>query len=108
MVNDKLFQVQDRFHDEDAKEWKRLRNEVKTMARACRTFQIKLKKAEIKSGKLRAENAKLAQAMSKDLRKRHLSPQPITNNGQNSDLLKSAAIFGAVLVAGYQLLRSKM
>ena len=78
------------------------------MAKACRTFQIKLKKAEIKSGKLKAENAKLAEAVSKDLRKRHISPQPLTNSPQNTELWKSAAIWGAVLVAGYQILKSKI
>ena len=88
-------------------EWRRLKTEVRTMAKACRTFQLKLKKSEIKSSKLRAENAKLAQAISKDLRKRHVSPQPLTNHSQN-ELWKSAAIRGAVLVAGYQLLKSSL
>lgn len=109
-----IFQVQDRFHDEDAAEWKRMRTEVKSMAKACRSFQLKLKRAEQQSGKLKAENAQLARSVSQDLRRRHQSHPPSSQDsialqqGGQHEMLKSAVIWGAVLVAGYQFLKSKM
>ena len=115
MILPSIFQVQDRFHDEDAVEWKRMRTEVKSMAKACRSFQLKLKKAEHQSGKLKAENAQLARSVSQDLRRRHQSYPPSTTQDSTAlqpegqhEMLKSAVIWGAVLVAGYQFLRSKM
>lgn len=88
------------------------------MAKACRTFQLKLKKAEVQSGKLKAENAQLAKSVSQDLRRRHQSHPPssaattsqqvaLQQQGGN-EMFKSAVIWGAVLVAGYQFLKSKM
>ena len=110
------FQVQDRFHDEDAVEWKRMRSEVKAMAKVCRNFQLKLKKSEERSGKLKAENVQLARTVNKDLRRRHQSGRPSSARGDASaplpgtgtEMIKSAVIWGTVLVAGYQFLKSKM
>ena len=105
-----FFQVQDRFHEEDATEWKRLRTEVKTMAKTCRNFQLKLKKAEEKSSKLKEQ---LAKSVNKDLRKRHQHPPPPPNHqvvaqGSPNEMLKSAVIWSMVMVAGYQFIKSKM
>ena len=106
--------MQDRFHDEDAAEWTRMKSEVKNMAKVCRTFQLKLKKAQEKSDKLKEENAKLARTVGKDLRRRHQSrhqppsPQLPPPQQQGSEMWKSAVIWGAVLVAGFQFLKFKV
>ena len=127
---DFLHQVQDRFHDEDAVEWKRMRSEVKSMAKVCRNFQLKLKKAEERTGKLKAENVQLARSVSKDLRRRHTSGRPPSRNSRaasvegqppsdpppspmpgasgGAEMIKSAVIWGTVMVAGFQFLKSKM
>lgn len=74
------------------------------MAKTCRSFQLKLKKSEEKSKNLRAENAKLAEAVNRGRQK----PHQILTHTQNTELWKSAAIWATVLVAGYQLLKSKV
>ena len=94
------------------------------MAKVCRTFQLKLKKAEEKSVRLKAENAQLVKSVSKDLRRRHQSlPTATTSSNSTStppptaaaspqgganEMVKNAVIWGAVLVAGYQFLKSKI
>jgi len=111
-----ILEVEDRFHDEDSVEWKRMRTEVKSMAKMCRTFQLKLQKAEKKSIKLKAENAQLARNVKKDLRRRHQSlptlssdsSSPPASQGGSNEMVKNAVIFGAVLVAGYSFLKSKI
>ncbi len=88
------------------------------MAKACRAFQYKLKKSEERSGKLKAENAQLAKSVGKSLRRSHQSVPPssastpsqqvaVQQQGSN-EMIKSAVIWGAVLVAGYQFLKSKI
>ena len=81
------------------------------MAKMCRTFQLKLKKSEEKSIKLKAENAQLARSVKKDLRRRHESlPQlpgslapseigersrtPVPVSGGSNEMVKSAVIWG--------------
>ena len=124
IFQNQIIQVEDRFHDEDSVEWKRMRTEVKSMAKVCRTFQLKLKKAEEKSIKLKAENAQLVKSVSRDLRRRHQSlpmttslnstsplPPPTAapaSQGGTNEMVKDAVIWGAVLVAGYQFLKSKI
>jgi 23S rRNA C2498 (ribose-2'-O)-methylase RlmM len=85
-----------------------MRNEVKTMAKTCRTFQLKLKKAQEKSGKLKVQNAELAQSVHKSLKRKHQVPHQLQHQAQGNELWKSAAIWAAVLVAGYQLLKSRI
>ena len=80
------------------------------MAKACRNFQLKLKKAEKTSSKLKEE---LAKSVNKDLRKRHQQPPPPANHqavaqSTPNEMLKSAVIWSMVMVAGYQFIKSKM
>ena len=79
-----------------------MRTEVKGMAKMCRTFQLKLQKAEERSTKLKAENAQLAKTVKKDLRRRHQSlpsmssnssPPPAPQSGTN-EMVKNAVIWG--------------
>ena len=72
------------------------------MAKMCRTFQLKLQKAEKKSIKLKAENAQLARNVKKDLRRRHQSlptlssdsSSPPASQGGSNEMVKNAVIFG--------------
>ena len=101
-------QVSDRFYDQDSLEWRRMKNEVKVLARKSRDFQLKLKKSEIRTAKLQAENAQLTEAVTKNLKKRQGSaPRQMGMEASGSEAWKSAAIWAAVLVAGYQLLKVK-
>ena len=54
-------QTQDRFSQQDAKELRRMKTEIAGLSRACRTFHLKLKRAERKSGRLEKENEELSQ-----------------------------------------------
>ena len=58
-----LLQTQDRFHEEDAKELRRLRSGMAALAKTCRAFHLKLKKAERKSGELKIKNDELKAAV---------------------------------------------
>ena len=95
-----------------------MRTEVKSMAKVCRIFQLKLKKSEEKSQKLKAENAQLARTVKKDLRRRHQSlphlpsgssdrsrtPVPAPQGGTN-EMVKSAVIWGYVAIVCFILIR---
>ena len=58
-----FLQTQDRFHEEDAKELRRLRSGMAALAKTCRAFHLKLKKAERKSGELKIKNDELKAAV---------------------------------------------
>merc|ERR1712173_5282 len=60
-LENEITETQDRFTEQDAKELKRMRSEMAALARTCRTFHLKLKRAERKSGKLKAQNEELSQ-----------------------------------------------
>ena len=95
-----------------------MRTEVKSMGKVCRIFQLKLKKSEEKSLKLKAENAQLARTVKKDLRRRHQSlphlpsessdrsrtPVPAHQGGAN-EMVKSAVIWGYVAIVCFILIR---
>ncbi len=101
--------MQDRFRDQDSKEYVKLKSEVKSMAKACRNFQLKLRKAQMKSGKLRAQNVALERAVARRMRDSHGGGLMTQAGGlDRGDLWKSAAIWCAVLVAGYQFLKYKV
>ena len=54
-----IMEIQDRFHEEDAKELCQLRSGLASLAKMCRGFHIKLKKAERKGRQLKLQNDEL-------------------------------------------------
>merc|ERR1712150_70864 len=121
-----ISETQDRFHEEDAKELRKLRSGMAALAKTCRAFHLKLKKAERKSGHLKMQNEELKAAVKgatspnsssssgdeKDEDEKESAPRrkkssrtgvavvDPSEGSSTSDMLTSAAIFSAVLVAG--------
>jgi len=120
-----ISETQDRFHEEDAKELRRLRSGMAALAKTCRAFHLKLKKSERKSGQLKMQNEELKAAVKgatsansssssedENVDDKELAPRRKKSSrtgvavvdpseaSSTSDMLTSAAIFSAVLVAG--------
>ena len=98
-------QTQDRFAEQDAKELKRLRSEINALSRACRTFHLKLKRSERRSGRLQAQNEELSQEVEavKSVRTGVAAEAEPTSR---TEMLASAAIWSAVLLAGFHIVKN--
>ena len=73
------------------------------LSKACRTFHLKLKRAERHSGKLEAENRELIQ----EVEAVKSSRSGVATGGSSSlEMLTSAAIWSAVLLAGFSVVKN--
>ena len=77
-----------------------MRSEMAVLAKACRTFHLKLKRAERKSGKLKAENRELSQEVEAV---RGRARTGVATGGSRTEMWTSAAIWSAVLLAGFHI-----
>ena len=76
-----------------------MRSEMAALAKACRSFHLRLKRAERKSGQLRAQNEELSQEVEAVKGAR----TGVATGSSRTELLTSAAIWSAVLVAGFTI-----
>ena len=98
-------QTQDRFAEQDAKELKRLRSEINALSRTCRTYHLKLKKAERRSGRLQAQNEELSQEV-EAVRSVRTGVAVEETPTSRTEMLASAAIWSAVLLAGFHIVKN--
>ena len=76
---------------------------MSVLSKACRTFHLKLKKAERQSGKLKAENKELIQ----EVEAVKSSRSGVATGGSSSlEMLTSTAIWSAVLLAGFSIVKN--
>eukprot|EP00096_Caligus_rogercresseyi_P011342 TRINITY_DN4434_c0_g1_i1.p1 TRINITY_DN4434_c0_g1~~TRINITY_DN4434_c0_g1_i1.p1 ORF type:complete len:742 (-),score=161.29 TRINITY_DN4434_c0_g1_i1:120-2345(-) len=85
---DEVYEVQDTFRDKDALEWKKLKAQLDVINKNCRNYQLKLRKAQLRTAELKAKNEELSASLKSD----------------KAGTVTKFAIAIACLVAGYQII----
>ncbi|CAB4057104.1 PCAF [Lepeophtheirus salmonis] len=80
--------VQDSFRDKDAREWKKLKAQLDVINKNCRNYQLKLRKAQLRTAELKVKNEELSASM----------------KSEKAGTVTKFAIAVACLVAGYQII----
>ncbi|XP_040577472.1 uncharacterized protein [Lepeophtheirus salmonis] len=85
---DEVDEVQDSFRDKDALEWKKLKAQLDVINKNCRNYQLKLRKAQLRTAELKVKNEELSASM----------------KSEKAGTVTKFAIAVACLVAGYQII----
>eukprot|EP00095_Tigriopus_kingsejongensis_P009369 maker-scaffold1066_size65162-snap-gene-0.7 protein:Tk09369 transcript:maker-scaffold1066_size65162-snap-gene-0.7-mRNA-1 annotation:"surface antigen repeat family protein" len=81
-LESEVLEAKDHFRERDFSEWKRLQKDLGAMAKSCRNFQLKLRRAQLKRQELRLINRELNSNLSeRELDQSHLM-DPMQEDGE--------------------------